>query len=65
MYTIALSALRPPIRVLAPINEVKEVLIHIRSSIVHRYKNMPNVANSAYPDETPRFAASHLGLRYL
>ena len=26
---IALSALRPPLRVLAPINEVKEVLIHI------------------------------------
>ena len=35
---IALSALRPPLRVLARISEVKEVLIHIRSSIVHRYK---------------------------
>ena len=34
----ALSALRPPLRVLAPINEVKEVLIHIRFSIVHPYQ---------------------------
>ena len=34
---MALSTLRPPLRVLAPINEVKEVLIHI--SIFHRYQN--------------------------
>ena len=26
---------------------------------------MPNLANSPDPDETPRFAASHLGLRCL
>ena len=36
----ALSALRSPLRVLATINEVKEVLIHIRFSIVHRYKKI-------------------------
>ena len=28
-------------------------------------KNVLNMANSADPDETPRVAASHLGLRYL
>ena len=27
-------------------------------------KNVLNMANSADPDGTPRFAASHLGLRY-
>ena len=58
---IALSALRPPLRVLAPINEVKEVPIHIYDLVL----STVNMANSAYPDETPRFAASHLGLRYL
>ena len=35
---LALSALRPPLRVLASINEVKEVLIHIRFTIGHRYQ---------------------------
>ena len=43
-------------------HEVKELLIYIRFNIVHRYQNM---ANSADPDETPHFAASHLGLRYM
>ena len=63
----AISALMPPLRVLTPINEVKEVLIHknIRFSIVHRFKNMRYMANITDPDETPRLAASHLGLRYL
>ena len=28
-------------------------------------KNVVNIANSSDPDETPRFLASHLGLRYL
>ena len=47
---MALSALRPPLRVLELINEVKEVLIHI----VHRYQTMLNMANSVDPDETRR-----------
>ena len=38
LYLMALSALRPPLRVLAPINEVTDVLIHIRFSIFQRYK---------------------------
>ena len=50
---------------LAPINEVKDVLIHIRFNIVTIAKNVLNTANSADPDETPHFVASHLGLRYL
>ena len=43
---MALSALRPPFRVLAPINEVKEVLVHV--------KNVLSMANtcSADPDES-------------
>ena len=54
-----------PIKGLAPIDKVKEVLIHLRFKIVHRYqdtvtKNLRNKANSTDPDET-----SHLGLRYL
>ena len=53
---------RPPLRVLAPINEVKEVLIHIRFNIVNCYRECAYMANSADPDEN---AASHLGLRYL
>ena len=61
-----LSVARPPLRVLAPISKVKEILIHKRFIIVHRYtKNVLNMANSADPDETPHFAASHLGLTYL
>ena len=28
-------------------------------------KSVLNTTNSIYPDETPRFAASRLGLRYL
>ena len=44
-----------------PINEVKEVLINKRFNT----KNALNMANSKDPDETPRFAASHLGLRYV
>ena len=43
------------LRVLVPIKEAKEVLIN---------KNVLNMTNTAYPDETPRFAAPHLGLRY-
>ena len=35
---MALSALRPLLRVLAPINEVKEVLVHIRFMSVHCYQ---------------------------
>ena len=62
---MAVSALRPPFRVLAPITEVKEVPIQLRFNIVHRYtKNVLNIANSADPDKTMHFAASHLGLRY-
>ena len=44
----------------APINEMKEVLINKRFNT----KNALNMANSKDPDETPRLAASHLGLRY-
>ena len=50
-----------PFKGLAPINEMKEILIHKRLNT----KNVLNMANSADPDETPHFAASHLGLRYL
>ena len=50
---------------LAPINEVKEVLIHISCHLSTVTKNVLNMANSAGPDETPRYAASHLDLRYL
>ena len=53
---MALSALR-----LATINQVKEVLIHIRFNT----KNALNMAKSADPDETSPFVASHLGLRYM
>ena len=35
---MALSALRPPLRVIAPINEVKVALIYISFSIVNRYQ---------------------------
>ena len=61
---MALSAIRPLLRVLAPINGVKEVLIQdlVLSSVT---KNVVNKANSTDPAETPRFAASLLGLRYL
>ena len=38
------------------------MLYLILSSLI---KNVLNMANIADPDETPRFAASHLGLRYL
>ena len=54
-----------PLDGLAPINEVKDVLIHLRFNIVTIAKNVLNTANSTDPDETPRFVASHLGLRYL
>ena len=56
IYMMALSALRPL--------KVKDVLINIRINIAHRYQNVLNIANSTDPDETPRFVASHLGLRY-
>ena len=47
---------------LAPINEVKAVLIHIRvSAKIVLYIRM---ANSTDPDETPLYAASHLGICY-
>ena len=62
---MALSALRPPLRVLAPINEVKEVLIHVDLVLSSVTKNVLNMVNSADPDETPLFVASHQGLRYL
>ena len=48
---------------LALVNEVKEVLIHIRCNSVINVLNI-NMSNSAGLDETPCFAASHLGLRY-
>ena len=61
---MALSALRPPLRVKTPINEVKEVLFHIR--YCPQFPRMCyNITNSADSDETPQNAASHLGLRYL
>ena len=56
---VALSALRSPLRVLAPITELKEVLIHISFSVARRYQKMLYMARLA------RFAESHLGLRYL
>ena len=46
---LAVCALRPLLRVLAPINEVKEVLIHVRFSIVQ--STLLYMANSADPDE--------------
>ena len=45
---------------LSPINEVNEVLIHIRFNT----KNALNMAKSADPNKTPSILASHLGLRY-
>ena len=63
---MALSALRSLLRVSAPINEMKEVLIHIRISIdLSVTKNVLNIADSTDPDERPRVATSHLDLRYL
>ena len=44
---------------------MKEAIVHKRFYIVPVTKNVLNMANSADPDETPRFAASHLGIRYL
>ena len=53
---VILSALRSP---LAPINEGKEVLIHIRFSIVHPVtKNVIKMATSADADEAPRFRST-------
>ena len=46
---LAVCALRPPLRVLTPMNEVKEVLIHVGFSIVQ--STLLNMANSADPDE--------------
>ena len=60
---MALSALRHPLRVLASMNEVKEVLIQYCQPLPTW--NVLNMAKSADPDETPHFAASHQGLRYL
>ena len=48
-------------KVLEPINEVQEVLISMKPNA----KITLNMSNNADPDETPCFAASHLGLRYL
>ena len=57
---------KTPFKGLAPTDEVKENLIHIRFNIVLVTKNMVNMTNNADPDETPPcYAASHLGLRYL
>ena len=42
------------------IDEVKEILIYTSFNIVHR-----NMADSADPDETPHFAASHLGALFV
>ena len=44
---------KTPFKGLAPINKVKEVLIHIRFNIVHR-----NMANSTDPDEMSQYASS-------
>ena len=49
LYMMALSTLRPPLRA-----EVKEILIHIRFSIVYHYWNVLIMENSADSDETPR-----------
>ena len=38
---------------LAPINVVKEVLIHIQFNINHRYQECGKLVCSADPDETP------------
>ena len=61
----SIVCLKTPFDGLAPIDEVKDVLIHIRFNIVTIAKNVLNTANSTDPDETPRFVASQLGLRYL
>ena len=60
IYMIALSALS-----LAPNNEMKEALTHMRFNIIHHYQECAKYDNSADPDETPHCVASHLGLRYL
>ena len=56
-----------PFKGLAPINEKKELRIHIKLHVILSTvtKNVRNMANSADPDETPCYAASHMGLRYL
>ena len=60
---MALSALRLPLGVIAPINEAKEILNYVRFSIAQRSQEC--MANSPDPDKTTHFAASFLGLRYL
>ena len=49
-----------PFQGLEPINEVHKVLVHIKLNA----KIARNMANSADPDKTPHFAASHLGLPF-
>ena len=61
-YFDALSALRPLLRALTPINEVKEALVHVSFIIVHCYQECALHDKLRRPDETPRF---HLDLRYL
>ena len=57
--SMALSALRHPLRVIASIKEVFKRGPDSELSTVT--KNVLNMANCVDPDETPRFAASHLG----
>ena len=58
-FGMTLAALRNPLRVLASIKEVFKRDPDSKLSTVT--KNVLNMANSVDPDETPRFAASHLG----
>ena len=49
----ALSAPRPPLRVLTPLEVVKEVLLHI--CLLLSIVTKKNMAISVDPDEMPRF----------
>ena len=59
---VALSASRPPLRGLISTHKRSQRNDLILSTVT---KNVLNIANSADPDEMLRYAASHLGLRYL
>ena len=66
LHMMALSALSPlPFKALAPINKVKEVLFIKYLVLSTVRKNVLNMDNSADVDETPHYAASQLGPRYL
>ena len=62
LVTVALvsSPPRPPLRVNQLLTQCSCGFV-----IIHHYLCLFIVANSADPDETPRFVASHLGLRCL